>query len=114
MKRHPRRTVLRKIAARRERTQRPGARPPWAALLVSYVAGGESRSVRTRVTPQVLTPREREILQLVASGDTDQRIADKLYLSRRTVNSHVSNILAKLDVSSRRAAVVVAARIGML
>jgi DNA-binding CsgD family transcriptional regulator len=61
-----------------------------------------------------LTPREMEVLHLIAQGETDQRIADRLYLSRRTVSSHVSNILAKLDVPSRRAAVITAARIGLL
>jgi DNA-binding CsgD family transcriptional regulator len=55
-----------------------------------------------------------EVLHLVARGETDQRIADRLYLSRRTVNSHVSHILSKLDVPSRTAAVIAAARIGLL
>ena len=63
---------------------------------------------------RILTPREMEVLHLVAQGETDQRIADRLYLSRRTVSSHVSNILSKLDVPSRRAAVITAARIGLL
>jgi DNA-binding NarL/FixJ family response regulator len=63
---------------------------------------------------RILTPREIEVLHLVAQGETDQRIADRLYVSRRTVSSHVSNILAKLDVSSRRAAVITAVRIGLL
>jgi DNA-binding NarL/FixJ family response regulator len=55
-----------------------------------------------------------EVLRFVARGETDRRIADQLYLSRRTVSSHVSNILSKLDVASRREAVVTAARIGLL
>ena len=55
-----------------------------------------------------------EVLHLVAQGETDQRIADRLYLSRRTVSTHVSNILSKLDVPTRRAAVITAARIGLL
>jgi DNA-binding CsgD family transcriptional regulator len=61
-----------------------------------------------------LTQRELEVLELVARGETDQRIADQLYVSRRTINCHVSNILAKLDVKSRTAAVMTAARIGLL
>jgi DNA-binding CsgD family transcriptional regulator len=115
MKRQPRRMVLRKIAARRARTERPGSRPAWATLLMRAVGSGEApRGRAPRLAPRILTPRETEILRLVARGDTDQRIADALFLSRRTVNSHVSNILAKLDVPSRRAAVVAAARVGIL
>ena len=64
--------------------------------------------------PQRLTHRELEVLKLVAHGDTDQGIADQLYLSRRTINCHVASILAKLDVRSRTAAVMTAARIGLL
>jgi DNA-binding CsgD family transcriptional regulator len=63
---------------------------------------------------RILTPREMEVLSLVANGETDQQIADSLYVSRRTVNSHVSNILAKLDSANRRQAVIAASRIGLL
>jgi NarL family two-component system response regulator LiaR len=55
-----------------------------------------------------------QVLHLVANGETDQQIADSLYVSRRTINSHVSNILAKLDSSNRRQAVITASRIGLL
>jgi DNA-binding CsgD family transcriptional regulator len=114
-KAHPRRTVLRKIAARRERTERLAARPGWATFLVGKSSGlGHPARGLPHIGQRILTPREMEILHLVARGETDRRIADRLYLSRRTVNSHVSNILAKLDVPSRRAAVIVAARIGLL
>lgn len=51
-----------------------------------------------------LTPRELEVLRLVAHGQTNRGIADDLVLSERTVDRHVSNILAKLRVSSRSAA----------
>ncbi|MDQ3656021.1 MAG: LuxR C-terminal-related transcriptional regulator [Chloroflexota bacterium] len=49
-----------------------------------------------------LTPREREVLALVAKGLTDREIANTLFLSTRTVNVHVGNILSRLGVSSRR------------
>jgi DNA-binding CsgD family transcriptional regulator len=55
-----------------------------------------------------LTPRELEVLQLVASGLTDVAIADRLFLSRRTVNSHLTSIYTKLGVSSRTAATRIA------
>jgi DNA-binding NarL/FixJ family response regulator len=51
-----------------------------------------------------LTPRELEVLCLVAAGRTNRQIADVLVLSARTVDRHVSNIFAKLGVSSRAAA----------
>jgi DNA-binding NarL/FixJ family response regulator len=111
----PRHLVLRKIAAHRDRTGRREGRPTWAAIL-----SGRSLEAGSRpwgVLPpghRILTPREMEVLRLVATGETDRGIADVLYVSRRTVSSHVSNILAKLDVPTRRAAVVTAARIGLL
>ncbi len=51
-----------------------------------------------------LTPRELEVLRLVAAGESNKRIAAELVVSERTVDRHVSNILAKLRVSSRSAA----------
>ena len=51
-----------------------------------------------------LTGRELEVLRLVAGGRTNKGIADELVLSERTVDRHVSNILAKLRVTSRAAA----------
>jgi DNA-binding CsgD family transcriptional regulator len=51
-----------------------------------------------------LTPRELQVLRLVAAGETNKAIAGKLFLSEKTVDRHVSNILTKLDVSSRTAA----------
>jgi DNA-binding NarL/FixJ family response regulator len=67
-----------------------------------------------RPAPSLLTQRELEVLHLVARGETDQGIADRLYLSRRTINCHVANILSKLEVPSRTAAAMTAARIGLL
>ena len=51
-----------------------------------------------------LTPREVEVLRLIANGRTNKQIADTLCLSERTIDRHVSNILSKLDVPSRAAA----------
>jgi DNA-binding NarL/FixJ family response regulator len=58
----------------------------------------------------VLTPREREVLEHLAQGRTDKEIAAELYIGQRTVSSHVAAILAKLKVSSRGAAAVIALR----
>ncbi len=53
-----------------------------------------------------LTSREREVLQLVAEGSTDQEIADRLVLSVKTVQNHISNICTKLQVSDRTQAML--------
>jgi DNA-binding NarL/FixJ family response regulator len=111
----PHRSVLHKIAARRRRGQGAAAPATRTTVLTDRPAQSEAQA-RLAVLggPQRLTRREREVLELVARGETDQGIADQLYVSRRTVNCHVSNILAKLDVRSRTAAVMRAARIGLL
>ncbi len=60
-----------------------------------------------------LTPRESEVLQLVCRGATNAEIADRLHLGERTVKSHVSAILAKLDARDRAAAIVLALDAGL-
>jgi DNA-binding NarL/FixJ family response regulator len=59
-------------------------------------------------TLAALTPREAEILPLVAAGETDAAIAERLFISVRTVENHVAHILAKLGVRSRMDAARVA------
>lgn len=61
-----------------------------------------------------LTDRERDVLALMIEGLNNTEIAEKLVVSPSTVKSHVSNILAKLDVSSRTEAVAVAVQHGIL
>lgn len=58
-----------------------------------------------------LTAREQEIVDLVAAGKTNREIAGICYLSEKTVESHLSNIFAKLGVSNRKAVVAAAARL---
>lgn len=61
-----------------------------------------------------LTARERDILALLAKGYDNQRIADESFISLKTVKTHVSNILAKLQVSDRTQAVVYAFQHGLV
>ncbi|HET2757785.1 TPA: response regulator transcription factor [Streptococcus pneumoniae] len=86
---------------------------------VSKVAAGEL-AIEQEVSKKVeyhrnhmelheeLTARERDVLQLIAKGYENQRIADDLFISLKTVKTHVSNILAKLEVSDRTQAAVYA------
>jgi DNA-binding NarL/FixJ family response regulator len=59
------------------------------------------RPGRRRSSPGLLTQREQEIARLVASGRTNGEIASQLYLSLRTVERHVGNVLQKLGFRSR-------------
>ena len=60
-----------------------------------------------------LTDREREVLDLVARGHDNRRIARELFLSDKTVRNHVSNVFAKLEVETRAEAVVRARNAGL-
>jgi len=60
-----------------------------------------------------LSPREREVLALIAEGRTNREIGERLFISQKTVGVHVGNILAKLGVSGRVEAAAVAIRLGL-
>ncbi|WP_280790647.1 helix-turn-helix transcriptional regulator [Blastococcus sp. CT_GayMR20] len=62
----------------------------------------------------VLTPREAEVLSLLAQGRTNRQIGSELYISEKTASVHVSNIIAKLGASGRTEAVAIASQRGML
>ena len=61
-----------------------------------------------------LTPREREVLALIARGLSNQQIADELTLSRDTVRNHVASVLSKLGVNSKLQAAAVAVQRGLI
>jgi ATP/maltotriose-dependent transcriptional regulator MalT len=63
--------------------------------------------------PFGLTPRERQVLTLVARGATNREIGSELFMAEKTASVHVSRILAKLDVRSRTQAAAVAHRMGL-
>ena len=65
-------------------------------------------------SPHQLTEREREILQRLASGLSDQKIADQLYLSLNTVKWYNHQIYSKLGVSNRTEAAICATALGLL
>jgi len=70
------------------------------------------RNRREEETADHLTPQEQKILDLIAEGLTNRQIAERMYLSEKTVKNYVSNMLAKLGMSRRTEAAVYAVRHG--
>jgi DNA-binding NarL/FixJ family response regulator len=68
-----------------------------------YAARSSRRSKAPRGNDDVLTSRERQVADLVAVGLSNQEVAARLFVSRRTVEAHLSRIFPKLDVRSRTA-----------
>jgi DNA-binding CsgD family transcriptional regulator/tetratricopeptide (TPR) repeat protein len=68
----------------------------------------------TRAHPAGLTPREREVLDLICEGRTNEEISGRLFISVKTVDHHVSAVLGKLGVQSRKLAAAEAARRGLV
>jgi DNA-binding CsgD family transcriptional regulator/tetratricopeptide (TPR) repeat protein len=85
-----------------------------AKPLLASVEGITGRAAPAPERNTDLTPREREILALVAEGRTNGEIARQLFISTKTVSVHVSNILAKLGASGRTEAAAIARRDGLL
>ncbi len=71
----------------------------------------ESSSIRT---PGKLSPREREVLQLISEGQRNKEIADSLHITEKTVKAHVGSILHKFQVTDRTTAVVKAVKQGLV
>ncbi|MEN3302130.1 response regulator transcription factor [Pseudonocardia sp.] len=102
------------------------AEPEEVAVAVRAAAAGEvhldsavaRQLTRRMAAPRVgltsLTAREREILTLVAQGHSNRDIADRLVISERTARTHVSNVLTKLQLSSRTQAALLAIREGLI
>jgi len=76
------------------------------ALMPAFVSGREGH--------EILTQREREILQLLADGMSNIDVAERLFISQETVKSHVRHILAKLEADTRTQAVAIALREAMI
>ncbi|MGH3849461.1 MAG: response regulator [Pseudonocardiaceae bacterium] len=83
--------------------------PALARRLIGYFAAGRGSALPFAG----LTEREREVLELVAQGCNNPDIARRLYLSPKTVRNHVSNVFAKLQVTSRAQAIIRAREAGL-
>jgi DNA-binding NarL/FixJ family response regulator len=81
----------------------PDAYPATGLRTSAHRAIGVGARTRQRLArgPHGLTPRERQVAVLIAAGHTNRAIAERLVVSERTVESHVSGILAKLEFSTR-------------
>jgi DNA-binding CsgD family transcriptional regulator len=91
--------------------------PPWLGDSDAVLAAVRAFLAPRRTAPpsdDPLTPREAEVLQLVAEGLSDAEIAGRLIVSPHTVHRHVANIRTKLGQPSRAAAAAYAARRGLI
>jgi two-component system, NarL family, response regulator LiaR len=85
--------------------------PTAAARLVEAIADNATRVI---AEPERLTRREREVLELIAAGRSNKRIAFELGISEKTVKTHVGHLLAKLGVADRTQAALLAVRDGLI
>jgi LuxR family maltose regulon positive regulatory protein len=87
----------------------PGTQADKQAALPAHDAGNADEALI-----QPLTPRELEVLQHIAAGDSNQIIADKLVITLSAVKKHTGNIFKKLNVSNRTQAVLRGRKLGLL
>jgi DNA-binding NarL/FixJ family response regulator len=87
-----------------------------SGLLSSYEHNQpESRQLsRSAQGPNILSERELEVIGCIAEGFSNQEIADRLFITERTVRFHVTSIFNKLGVNNRTQAVVIAAQRGLI
>ena len=81
-------------------------------VIDAFASSAPARLDNTRLA--ALTQRELDVLRLVARGQSNQEIADALYLSAATVKTHVSNVLMKLDLRDRVHATIAAYEMGLI
>jgi LuxR family maltose regulon positive regulatory protein len=96
------------------RQARRGLLPDYVDKLLAAFPTDESRQWAPDLLPEPLSERELEVLQLVATGASNQDIAGQLFIALSTVKKHVGNILVKLDTPNRVQAIARARELGLL
>jgi DNA-binding NarL/FixJ family response regulator len=100
----------------------PMLAPEAAAAVMSKVAGGDDPAPPSPPPPSPppsnpdldrLTAREREVLAALGRGLTNRQLADELFISEKTVKTHVSSVLSKLRLTDRTQAALYAVRVGL-
>ena len=86
--------------------------PAIARRLTTFFQHADGAGLAVAPFPE-LTDREREVLDRIAAGLTNHQIADRLYISPKTVSNHISNVFAKLQLDDRAAAIVKAREAGL-
>lgn len=106
-------------AVRRVHQGRVELHPDAAGLLVHHLSGSERQPDRSDDAAgpddamEQLTPRELEVLQLIASGMSNKEISESLVITEKTVKTHVSHLLDKLGFSDRTQAAIYAVKRGI-
>jgi two-component system, NarL family, response regulator LiaR len=91
----------------------PMLAPEAAAAVMSNVANGGDPSPPSNPDLDRLTAREREVLAALGRGLSNRQLADELYISEKTVKTHVSSVLSKLHLTDRTQAALYAVRVGL-
>ena len=101
-------------AIRRVHAGKVEVHPEVAGLLMESIAGVGGAEPEKAASPfDGLTARERDVLRLIASGLTNKEIAEALHITEKTVKTHVSHVLAKLDLTDRTQAAILAVKHGL-
>jgi DNA-binding CsgD family transcriptional regulator len=103
------------LADARAAAETAGAKPLLAAVdaLVARTGRGVGPGTRSPTAAFDVTPRELDVLRLVAQGRTNRQIGEQLFISEKTASVHVTNLLRKLGVASRVEAAALAVRSGV-
>jgi DNA-binding NarL/FixJ family response regulator len=87
---------------------------PLAQAVTALARRARVAGVGAPAAVSLLTPREQEVLELLAHGRTNRQLGKELFISEKTASVHVSNILAKLAAGTRGEAVAIARRRGLI
>ena len=102
------------LATLRERERKHGPTPYLDSVLAAFAQDGAAVQATQPLLPDCISPREREVLHLLAQGCSNQEISEALVVTVETVKRHVSSLLSKLEVDNRTQAAMRARSLGLL